>query len=154
LTEHKTSKRGRRGFSLVEAMLAGTILIIGLTGITAMMVNAAQNVRNGTQSVAASQFATQVLKELQTNGWNTLQATAAGAGDAGVVGLDGGLFFDNSGRVYGVTYVVRDLGPTMILGTTPWPAYEIVAEVTYRDGIGRTKTNQYTAVIQEPPGVE
>src|SRR5438105_481239 len=95
--------RAPGGFSLIEVMIAGAVLIVGLTGIAVMLVQGAASSRNAQQMMLSSNFATKVLQEFQAARFESLAVTggdfAAGtAPDA--PNTVGGYFTDGSGRKY------------------------------------------------------
>ena len=137
--------RGRRGFSLIEAMIASFILVVGLTGITLMLLRGATNGRNGTQMMASTGYGNQLVGDFMAAKFGSLTLSPAGASfDAGNA-IAGPSFFDESGREYRSAYIVSDLS------TPVWKSYAIDVEVSYRDGNGTTLYNQARTIISESP---
>lgn len=63
-----TVKRLSRGFSLVEAMVASTVLIASLTGVALMLMKTATNSKDGIVNVQIGIVARQLLHERTSNG--------------------------------------------------------------------------------------
>ena len=107
------AKRQARGMSLLEAMMASAILIVGLTGVTLMLTRGAVNARNGQQMIDSSQIITAKLAELHSAGLDSLTITSGSPSFDGGSFDDGGFYTDGSGRVYMVTQIVTDATPPM-----------------------------------------
>ena len=149
--DRRKSLRQQRGFSLIEAMIAGGILIIGLTGVTMMMIRGSQNGRNGQQSAESAQIITAVIADFEATGFDNLVLSPVGASFDGGTSIDGGVYYDASGRPYGITYVVADITGTMPTGPVVIPTYTVDVEVSYRDGSGRTVFKRGGTIMSRAP---
>jgi Tfp pilus assembly protein PilV len=150
-TPRRKYPRRPDGFSLVEALISGAILIVGLTGITLMLTRGAVNGRNGQQASESSAIVTTVLADFQAAGFDNLATSPAGSSfDAGTA-VDGGVYVDASGRVYNVLYVVNDITASMPTGATIIPTYTVDVEVQYRDGTGRMVYKRGGTIMSRAP---
>lgn len=80
----------RRGSSLIEVMVASSILIVGLVGVVELLIQGAHNQRRGVQPVMASLSAQQVLTDYTMLGYPSLVAGT----------FDGGTRYDGAGRKF------------------------------------------------------
>jgi Tfp pilus assembly protein PilV len=156
MTALKSKLVKKRGFSLIEAMVAGAVLIVGLTGATAMLLQGASNSRSGQQMMLSSNYATQVLQQLQATGYGSLAATtgtfAAGTAPA-APGTVGGYFTDASGRKYHAAYMITDQAtafPTDC-GTAGTGCFKIDVEIKYTDALGKTVTKMASGFMSKVP---
>ena len=131
-----------RGFSLIEALMAGAILILGLTGITVMLLRGAANSRSGIQSINAANVANQTLAEFQAMGFNGLAPMGVSL-DAGTGAVLPSVF-DSNGLEYRRAVVVSGPG-------AGWPTYSIAVDVTYRDAIGVTRFVNVNGMLSRAP---
>ncbi len=132
-----------RGVSLVEVLIASAVLIIGLTGITAMLMRGSVTGRNGQQTMLAAHYANQTMDELTSMGFNGLTPMPGASFDGGGA-ADGGIFTDGSERRYAVQYIVTDTGAA-------WPTYRIDVETTWRDGNGQAKRFLQSTTLSRAP---
>lgn len=58
----------RRGFSLLEAMVASSVLITSLTGVALMLVYTSRNARDGARQAQMAMVARQLVHERVSNG--------------------------------------------------------------------------------------
>lgn len=128
-------RRSARGFSMLEVLMAGAILSVGLTGIVIMLNQISGNTRDGTSSINASMMANQKVQEYQGLGFEGLVAQTFA--DAGA---------DYAGRQYGQNVVVTPVA------TDAGSAFRIDVSVTWRDSLGTTRTNIATTIISNPDG--
>jgi hypothetical protein len=131
---------------MLEALMASAILIVGLTGVTQLILEGSVSARNGEQYMSSASHASKFLQDMKAVGWEGLAATS-GSLDAG--GVDGGIMYDKDGRRYSVTYTVTNMAPT--LGSSPWPTFLVQTEVSYRDGIGRTRLSRFNSIVTQAP---
>ena len=143
MTSAKRKTRGSRGVSLVEVIVASGVLIIGMTGITAMLMRGAVNGRLGQQTMVASQYGEQALDELTTQGFQSL-TPQVGATFAAGDGIDAGYFIDGSGRWYQSAFIVTDLGGA-------WPTYRVDVQTEYIDGAGVSRVQSHSAILSKIP---
>ena len=144
-------KLKRSGFSLIEALIAGAILIVGLTGITMMLIRGSVNARNGQQAAESTSIVTAELAKYQSLGFDSLTVSPMGLSfDAGTA-LDGGFFIDTSGRRYNLTYIVNDITGSMPMGAVLIPTYSVDVEIAYRDGVGRMIYRRGGTIISRTP---
>ena len=74
--EARRGRARRGGFTLLETMLALTILAVGLLGMSAMQLQAMDNANRGRHSTQASTIAESRLEQLMRARWTTIPATA------------------------------------------------------------------------------
>lgn len=150
-TPWRKTLRRPDGFSLLEALISGAILIVGLTGITLMLTRGAINGRNGQQAAESSAIVTTVLSDFHAAGFDNVPVSPSGLSfDAGS-GMDGGTYVDASGREYRVSYIVNDITASMPTGATIIPTYSVDVEVAYRDGTGRMIYKRGGTIMSRAP---
>jgi Tfp pilus assembly protein PilW len=66
------ARRGQAGFTLVEALVAVTVLIFGLMAVTNLLLVAASSNTVANQGSAATTSASQVMDVLRSTPWNEL----------------------------------------------------------------------------------
>jgi len=79
VTNHIKSKRGRRGFTLVEVLIALAILGIGILGVTLLFPAAMRESRLASGETIAAMYADSVVDMLRAHGYEAL-APSAGNG--------------------------------------------------------------------------
>jgi prepilin-type N-terminal cleavage/methylation domain-containing protein len=143
--------RIQRGFSLLETLVASAVLIIGLTGTTAMLTRGAVNGRNGQQMMDSAHLANQVLADLAATGPNSMVPTSGSPSfDAGTA-QSGGTWVDPSGRQYSIAYIISDISAPSPPAPLYVPTYQIQVEVGYLDGSGqRSYVRAQTTLSQVP----
>jgi len=112
--------RARRGFSIIETLVAGVIMMLGLTGVMLMLAKTMGNGRTGGTTVSGSMLANQTIQEMSALGYDGLTPLPAGT--------DAGMFKDLDGRLYGRTVQV-----TAMTTDAGWPAYRVDVAVSWRD---------------------
>jgi Tfp pilus assembly protein PilV len=137
-------QRRRRGFSLLEALMASAVLIIGLTGITIMLLHGSSTARNGQQYVVATSQTAQALHEMAALRIESLAPTPGASFDAGTA-IDGGYYKDASGRPYQTAYTITDISVPGEL------VYRVDVQTSYTDGSGRTMVQAASTVISKAP---
>ena len=70
----RRSRRGGRGFSLIEAMMAAVIFLVGFTGVTAMMINASTRRTRATKRALVGRMAYDEYTRTTLPGYNALPA--------------------------------------------------------------------------------
>ena len=106
----KSCLKDERGFGLVEALIALTILVVGLVAVSGLSLSSANQALTANwrmQQTAAAQI---VLEEIQTDGW---WSAGNGADTATVAGHDFPVAInvtDVSARVKHITIVVDGVG--------------------------------------------
>ena len=127
-----------RGSSILEAIIASSILIIGLVGVAQLLTQGALNQRRGSQPVTNLLDAQQSLAEYTMFGYAGLTA--------GV--FDGGTLTDVSGRTY--TRIVT-VDPDAGVG---YPAYLITVRIeASQPGLSApVVTTARTIISQSPDG--
>lgn len=136
---------------MLEALIASTVLIIGLTGITMMLLRGATNSRNGQQAHESSQVIAQVLSDISSNGFdNTVLSVTSASFDAGNAD-DGGVYTDASGRRYAVRTIVSDITVPVPPAQVLIPTRAIAVEVSYRDGNGIMVYKRGNTIMSRSP---
>jgi Tfp pilus assembly protein PilV len=140
-------RRASRGFSLVEVMVASLVLIIGLTGLTAMLMRGAVNGRNADQLMISAELTNQIIQDLESAKFDSLTPNVGLSFDAGTA-LDAGYFTDTSGRSYQGSFYVSDI---TAVTSNPNPTYRIDIQMLYRDGNGQPAIRRATTVLSKAP---
>jgi hypothetical protein len=137
-------RRWPRGISMIETIVASTVLVLGLSGITMMLLHGSANARNGQQYMVATAMAGQALHELTDERIESLVPTPGLSFDAGTA-LDGGYYTDGSGRPYNTGYIVTDISvPGQLI-------YRIDVQTSYLNGHGQTVVQRASTVISKAP---
>jgi prepilin-type N-terminal cleavage/methylation domain-containing protein len=71
------SRRSSRGFSLIEAMVASTIFLVGLTGVSFLSSQAASLGKRGSRNTQLAQIARDYMQQVTALGNSTGTVTAA-----------------------------------------------------------------------------
>ena len=121
------SQAQQRGFTLLETMIAGALLFIGLVGATLLSVRAAQNAGDSVAQNHASKVASQLVEEQAMRGYATL---------AGALGTTSGSFAAPSGKTLTYDVIITDTsgppgGGSPNLGV---PSVQIEARVRWNRG--------------------
>jgi Tfp pilus assembly protein PilV len=132
-----------RGSTLLEVLMAGAILVIGLTGVVTMMLRTSSGTRDGATGFNAAAYAASALQEVTALGYQNLAIT--GSLDGGVGLRDGGTLYDASGRRYGRLVSVTSGG------TAAFPTYQVAVQVEWRDGTGRPRVTTTSTLIGRAP---
>jgi hypothetical protein len=74
LPNHGAARRGRRGFSLAEVLLASTVLMVGISGALVTLQRSIDSIAQARQLDAASQLMQTELERLRLLNWNQLQS--------------------------------------------------------------------------------
>lgn len=129
-------RHGRRGTSLLELMIAGAILVVGLVGVTGLFLRAVASNRDGTVQLEASLLANGGLDDYSTASYSQLAPSAD---------LDAGQFGEDGVVRYARSVSITDGGA----GTTN--AYNVAVTVGWRDSLGRARRTIATTVISQRP---
>lgn len=130
----KTSnRRGPRGSTMMELLIAGAIMAVGLTGVTTMVLRSSAVTRDGASSMNAASQAVIVLDQYSATGACTL---AAGTG------LDGGIVYDGAGRGYASTVDITNLGD----GGFP-RVFRVAVNVAWNDAAQTRKMTNLTTMV-------
>ncbi len=132
--------RGREGgFSLVEVLIAMSILSVGLMALAQMQIVAMRFNRQNAQRAEAENVAQEQMETVINTTW----APPAGPPGANVLALDGTQDVTRNGNTYHVTTSV----PGPVVNNT----LNVTVQVTYNDGVARTITLQTTKSQAEDP---
>ncbi len=132
-----------RGSTLLEVLMAGAILVIGLTGVVAMMLRTSSGTRDGAGMVSAAAYGSSTLQEVSAVGFANLAVT--GGFDGGTGFIDGGTVFDGAGRRYGRLISVVNSG------TAAAPAYLVTVQVEWRDAQGVPRATTTSTLVGRSP---
>jgi Tfp pilus assembly protein PilV len=128
----KQVRRSARGATLIEAMIAAAVLVIGLTGITIMLKASAAATRDAVMSQNAAAYSAALLDETASLGYCGLAAAS---------NVDGGILNDSTGRRYGRVMNVAAGGSASI------PTFSISVRTDWSDSLGTVhQTNLSTLV--------
>lgn len=132
-------RRAAGGSTLIEVLIAGALLAIGMTAIAAMLIESVFSSRIATRKTEASELGVSSLERLAAGGYSSLTP--------GI--FDGGLITDDAGVVlYEVTYLVD-------AGGVPVDSYYLEVTVQYQDNprtglLRRMRTQTYGTVVSNP----
>lgn len=131
-------KTTRRGSTLLETMIAASVLLLGMVGVVQLMISGV------TQNSISNARAT--AQELATSGLGQAMSMPFDAVPVGT--WDAGILFDNDGRRFGRIMVVADVGDGGVR------ARQVTIRTEYRDILGAMsllRTAQSTVIISEIP---
>ncbi len=127
----------RRGATILEVMVAGAVLMLGLVGVLQLIISAAGASRRGSQSVSASFQAQDVLYQFIGSGFDG-GGLVPGSYDAGTV-------IEPDGRR--LTREVLIMDATNDAG---YPSFDIITTVRWTTGLTQHEV-QSQALISLPP---
>jgi Tfp pilus assembly protein PilV len=136
MTMLPTRRAAARGSTLLEVLMAGAVLIIGLTGVVSMMLRSSSSTRDGAGGFNAAALGASALQDLTAMGYQNLTVST---------GLDAGVLFDAAGRRYGRIVTVANSG------TAAAPAYTLTVRVDWRDSLGQPRVTTTSTVIGRAP---
>jgi type II secretory pathway pseudopilin PulG len=121
------SNKHQRGFTLLETLIAGSILFIGLVGATLLSARAAQNAGDSVAQNHASKLAIQLVEEQAMRGYATLAAA---------LGTTSGSYQAPSGKQLTYDLIITDTsgppgGGSPNLGV---PSVQVEARVRWKRG--------------------
>ena len=127
-----------RGSTLIEVLIAGAILAIGMTAIAAMLNESVFSSRIALRKTEASEIGVSTIERLAASGYGSLTP--------GI--YDGGRYTDDAGTLlYQTTYIVD-------AGGMPAGSYYLqvdVSFVTYQMGVlPKTRVQTYTTAVSDP----
>jgi len=122
------------GSTLIEVLIAGALLAIGMTAIAAMLNESVFSSRIAMRKTEASELGVSTLERLASGGYASL---SPGTFDGGQVRDDAGVL------LYHMMYLVD-------AGGVPDEAYYLQVQVTYRDNLRRERTQTYGTVVSNP----
>ena len=120
---------------MVEMLMAAAILVVGLAGITSMMVGISSDTRSGVGRMNAASIATSAMQQTVAVGYCNL--------DAGT--YDGGLNPDGAGRIYGTTVGIA------AVGTVAEPTFQVNVSVNWTDGQRAPQVTNVSTLVSRPP---
>lgn len=120
--------KSEEGFSLLEVLIAITILTVALLGLGLMQVTAISANRNSHQFGQASAFAEQVLEQMKASPFDSIQTSSGIDNSTGAPNTSNLAGVDNT-LVSGVTYYKV----WNVVGADP---KQITAYVVWRDRVG------------------
>lgn len=127
----------RRGATILEVMVAGAVLILGLVGVLQLLISAAGASRRGSQWVSASLQAQDVVYEFIGNGFD---------GGGLIPGTyDAGMIIEPDGRR--ITREVMILDATADAG---YPSFDVITTVRWSAGLIQYQVASQ-ALISLPP---
>ena len=150
-----------RGFTLLEALVAGAIFFIAVIAVSLLAVQGSTNASKGMRYAQASRLANQEMERWSMLGYTGIQTLTGGvlpyiANTTTAESVDGG-----SGRTYATQVTIMDAsglpgvlpnglpGPGLQVGATTIPAYYISVQVTSQipNSANVVTVNQATYVI-------
>jgi type II secretory pathway pseudopilin PulG len=131
-----------RGFTLLEALIAGAIFFIAVIGVSLLAVQGSTNASKGMRYAQAARLANQEMERWSMLGYTGIQTLTGGV----LPYTDGGLSYEavdgGSGRSYTTLVTIMDAsgaagvlpnglpGPGLQTGAVTIPAYYISVQVT------------------------
>ena len=70
-------RRGRRGFSIIEAMIASIVMLVGLLGLASLQIVGVRSNHFGRHMIQGSQLAQDLIENLQRWDYNDVRLTPA-----------------------------------------------------------------------------
>ncbi len=138
------SPRSNRGSTLIEVLIAGAILAIGMTAIAAMLTESSFSSRSALRKTEAAELGVSTLEKIAAQGYNQTYGT-----------FDAGCVIDDAGIIlYERTYTVLELNDAGLAGTfVGLQGYALQVDVSYyvpflSNRIRKTQT--FTTVISNP----
>ncbi len=136
--------RRLRGSSLIEVMIAGALLAIGMTAIAAMLNESVFSSRMASRKTEASEVGVSTLERLASQGYASLATIPFGTVDGGGFTFDGGRYTDDAGiLLYETTYSLTSVG-------VPAQSRYIEVKVTYWDNLRNPRVQTYGTVVSNP----
>lgn len=133
------SAKKPRGSTLLEVLIAGAVLAIGVSGISLLIVQASKTLREGDRQAAAAEAGFGSVEELVAQGFGAL---AVGTYDAGTVLNHEGV------PIFTRTVTISDL--RTMDGGVPFDGFHIQMDVTWRDSLLHTRTQTYATIVTAP----
>ena len=93
----KRLRQRLRGSTLIEVMIAGALLAIGMTAIAAMLNESVFSSRMASRKTEASEIGVSSIERLAAQGYSVL--APLGTNDGGLSVYDGGRYADDAGIV-------------------------------------------------------
>jgi Tfp pilus assembly protein PilV len=112
-----SQRRSVKGSSLVEVLVASTILVTAMVGIVQLLLAGSTAQTRGNSQVNAVLYAQQTINDYQAMGYERINALGPGK-------FDGGFVYDTGGRRYGRVVTVINT-----LVDAGWPSYEVDVRV-------------------------
>ena len=114
--DSKTRARASRGFTLIEIMIAMSILALGLLSVAAMQLHAMRGGSSGRRQTEAATIAEDRMEELQRDGWaaGDLDPTGGWVNDS----TETTTIQSNSGNTNQQTYTVQRRVANLVVGWT------------------------------------
>ncbi len=137
-----TARERRRGFTLLEALVAGAIFFFAVIAVSLLAIQGSTNASRGMRYAQASRLANQEMERWSMLGYAGIQTLTGGV----LPYADGGVVYEQPdggpGRFYTTRVSIVDAsgppaivdggmpGPGLQLGAVPIPAYYISVQVT------------------------
>jgi hypothetical protein len=139
----KRTARNRRGFTVLEALVAGAIFFLAVLGVSLLAVQGSLNASRGMRYAQAARLANQEMERWSMLGYTGIQTLTGGV----LPYTDGGLSYEaadgGTGRSYTTLVTIMDAsgppgaplpngtpGPGLQSGLVPIPSYYITVQVT------------------------
>jgi hypothetical protein len=128
----------RRGSTLLETMIAGAVLLLGMLGVVQLLISGMTQFGRTSARATGQDMSSAGVAEAMSLDFN---AVPAGVTDAGIL-------FDSENRRYGRTRTVTDVGDGGVR------ARLVVVQTEWRDyfgGLNFLRTARSTVIISEFP---
>jgi len=131
------ARRGRGGSTLIEIMIAGAVLLLGLVGVAQLLISGMSYFTSSNARANGQTFSAAAVAQIEAL---PFQALTAGVSDGGIV-------FDSNGKRYGRVVTVTDIGDGGV------QARQVVVRTDWRDALapGGQRFATATVVVSEVP---
>lgn len=151
----------RRGFTLLEALVAGAIFFVAVVAISLLSVRGATNASLGLRYAQTARMATQEMERWAMLGFGGLQTATGGVSPYSPPAYSIAEQTDGGGKLYGVTVtIVNTAGPPGAPGPLPppelgtgsvaVPSYYVSVQVTSTPPEGGTPVTVSQATYVSP----
>jgi hypothetical protein len=133
-------RNNERGFSVLEAMIASMIMLVGIGGLMALLVVAtARNAGQGNQATRCTEYAQDKMEQLMALSYadTTSQVVGSNTFCSTCTGYNSTLGFGLGGTTANTTYGAAGSGVTPVVG---YVDYVNLNDTTNPDGISGTAT--------------
>ncbi len=137
------ARRRQRGSTLLEAMIAGSLLALGMTGALVLLQASSNTTRAAVVSSEAVDYTNALLDQLSARGYCALSAAGP---PSDTTSYDGGTVVDASGRAFPRSYSYSLRAPALTVA-----AANVVATTLWQDNLGANRRTVISATILRGP---
>jgi Tfp pilus assembly protein PilV len=129
-----------RGTTLLEVLISGAVLCMGLSGVLLYLGLTARTTRDGTLTTAAAEFGNNLIQEYDAMGYSGLAATPTSTP------IQRTAPYPNNTRISATVAIVDNS-----LADALNVSYTVTATVTWNNAYGQAQTTMYQTVVSQPP---